>query len=103
MTNHGDCHCERCGFRGEPTRAPVAAKVGLAALYVAAVVMMIGSALSGFLTVMLAPMIVVICSAIQAPLAEAASEPTRCPKCRCVIVEDADENVSVARGHAVAA
>lgn len=103
MANHGDCHCERCGFRGEPARASIAPKVGLAVLYVAAVVMMIGSALTGFLTVILGPVIVVICSAIQAPLAEAAAEPTRCPKCRCVIVEDEAKAASIAHGHAVPA
>jgi|LNFM01.1.fsa_nt_gb hypothetical protein len=103
MVNHGECRCERCGFRGEPLRASRAAKAGLVALYLAAVAMMMCSALSGFLTVFLAPMIVAICAAIQAPLAEAATEPTRCPRCRCVLIEEASPVLEAPERHPVSA
>lgn len=87
--SHEDGHCVRCGHRGPAQRAPLAAKIGLAAVWVMAVVMMIGVALTGFGAVVLGPLTLGICAFIYAPLAEAADQPDRCERCRCVLPERA--------------
>lgn len=73
--------CVRCGHTGEPRRAPLAARLGLGALYVAFAVMLAGAALTGLGLVGLAPLAVVVAVFIQAPLAEAALAHPRCARC----------------------
>lgn len=84
-THDSHCRCVRCGHLGEARRAPIAARLGLAAVWVMAVVMMIGVALTGFGAVVLGPITLAICASIYAPLAEAASEPDRCARCNAVL------------------
>ncbi|MFO0562988.1 MAG: hypothetical protein U0269_33515 [Polyangiales bacterium] len=83
--SHEDCRCIRCGFRGPARRAPLAAKLGRAAVWVMAVVMMVGVALTGFGAVVLGPLTLAICAFTYAPLAEAADQPDRCERCNAVL------------------
>jgi hypothetical protein len=103
FANHEPCHCERCGHRAPAVRAPLSAKIGLVALYLAAVAMMVGAALTGFGAVFVAPMALAICASIQAPLAEAATAPPRCARCRAVVSEPDVRADSVAAPRALPA
>lgn len=80
-----ECRCARCAHQGPAVRAPIAAKIGAAAVWALAVVMMVGVALTGFGAVVRGPLTLAICASIYAPLAEAASEPDRCARCRAVL------------------
>ena len=102
FTQHEECHCDRCGHHGQAVRAPLSAKVGLAALYLAAIAMMVGAALTGFGAVIVAPMALAICASIQAPLAEAATAPPRCQRCGRIVAEAAERETS-ATPHALPA
>lgn len=81
--------CVRCGHSGEPRRAPLAARLGLAGLYVAFALMLTGAALTGLGLVGLAPLAIALAALIQAPLAEAALAPPRCARCGTWLPDDA--------------
>jgi hypothetical protein len=66
-------------------RPPLRYRVALAGVYALFTVMLIGAALTGFGAVVLAPLALMICAAIQAPLAERASEGARCARCHAYV------------------
>lgn len=75
--------CVRCGHAGPLLRAPIAAKVGLVALYGFFASTLVASALGGLAIVALGPTSIALCALMQAPLAEAASRHPRCARCGC--------------------
>jgi hypothetical protein len=80
-----ECLCERCGHQGPAVRPPLRYRAALAGVYALFTVMLIGAALTGFGAVVLAPLALMICAAIQAPIAERASEGARCAKCHAYV------------------
>lgn len=81
--------CVRCGHAGEPRRPSLAARLGLAALYVAFAVMLAGAAITGLGLVGLAPLAIALAVMIQAPLAEAALAHPRCARCGTYVPDEA--------------
>lgn len=80
---HSEHTCARCAHRGPTVRPPIAAKIGLAAVYGLLASMLVAAALSGLMLVAIGPGAIAICAFIQAPLAEAALAPERCAGCGC--------------------